>query len=156
MAQCVLKVNRRLGTWCTLSIFTLPLTSGPAHWSTTLLPSRSHGFIAPALADRTDRLRVPVRVNKPTWAATRGRLHTRLLLAAGSRRSPHGDAGTSPFAARRAHAGFGREPRRQEPYRQAIGRDGAKLWSRGDRENLHNSGGLELQEGGASAASCLG
>ena len=96
VAQCVLKVNRRLGTWCTLSIFTLPLTSGPAHWSTTLLPSRSHGFIAPALADRTDRLRVPVgvQVSQP------GRPHGRDLTRASS--SPP-VAIAAPTAARARH-----------------------------------------------------
>jgi hypothetical protein len=70
------------------------------------LPS---GFLAPAPRWPSPYVRTgPVcpraRTSKPTWAATRARLDTRLLLAAGSRRSPHGDAGTSSFARRTARA----------------------------------------------------
>jgi hypothetical protein len=92
--------NRRLGTPCPCPLFLWH--PGPAH----CLPS---GFLAPAPRWPSPYVRTgPVcpraRTSKPTWAATRARLDTRLLLAAGSRRSPHGDAGTSSFARRTARA----------------------------------------------------
>jgi hypothetical protein len=89
--------NRRLGTPCPCPLFLWH--PGPAHWS-SLAPAPRW----PSLYVRTGPVCPRARTSKPTWAATRARLDTRLLLAAGSRRSPHGDAGTSSFARRTARA----------------------------------------------------
>jgi hypothetical protein len=109
----VKSTNRRLfffwsnksETWYTLSMSTILMTSG----SRTLIFPQGSYFLAPAPRWPSPYVRTgPVcpraRTSKPTWAATRARLDTRLLLAAGSRRSPHGDAGTSSFARRTARA----------------------------------------------------